>query len=79
MDDMKRLPDVAALVGQDVTIHIDAFSLFAVVSAAQLATRHPQFPASMRPHIGAFIEGSQSALPTVADIIEAGNHEAKDV
>lgn len=74
--------EAMAKEGRRICIDFDGFALFEVVSAAQLAMRHPQLPASMRQALLQFIEHASGKLAPgggpIADAIARGNDPAQD-
>jgi hypothetical protein len=54
-----------------------------LVSALQLAARHPRFPAGVRPFVEGFIASAIARLdradPVLGDTFRAGNDPAQDV
>ena len=50
-DEQKYLAAIAALQHRDIDVTLPALSAFMAISAIQLATRHPGFPANMRQYV----------------------------
>lgn len=50
-DEQKYLAVIAGLQHREIDVTLPALSAWMAVSAIQLATRHPEFPASIRPYV----------------------------
>lgn len=50
-DEQKYLAAIADLQHGEITITLPALSAWLAISAIQLATRHPEFPANVRPYV----------------------------
>lgn len=50
-DEQKYLAAIAALQDREIDVTLPALSAWMAVSAIQLATRHPEFPASILPYV----------------------------
>jgi hypothetical protein len=66
-----------------VMVELTVLQLTMLLSTLQVALRHPDYPASMRPYVEQFITGAIENLRrlnvTLADTMAAGNDPTQDV
>jgi len=66
-----------------IKVEMSVVQVTFVISALQLALRHPQFPAALRSSLTDFIQGAIEGLeglsPTISKAMQAGNDLTQDV